>query len=118
IDLGLGPAADRRIDYWQESFIPETLAHVVAQARVVHAGEERPLVARTVPIESGEVEQPPILPPDLRWPFLLAGLAIAALVLLGGASTARSRGLAVLAVGCPSRRAAPASRGRCSRGSR
>lgn len=74
IDLGLGPYADRRIDFWDESFVPETLAEVVAR---VHLGAEaRPLVARTLALAPNAVAVPPLLPPDLRWPFLGLGLAL------------------------------------------
>lgn len=79
IDLGLGPYADQRIDYWQESFVPETLAHVVGQAsRGDASGNPVPLVAETVQLAAGVVEEPPLLPPDLRWPFLALGLALGA----------------------------------------
>jgi hypothetical protein len=38
------------------------------------------------------IEEPPVLPPDLRWPFLVLGLAIGgALVWLGAATYARRR---------------------------
>ncbi len=73
IDLGLGPRSDQRIDYWQESFVPMTLAQVVAETR---RADGRPLVAATEVIARGEVAEPPLLPPDLRWPFLILGLAL------------------------------------------
>jgi hypothetical protein len=48
IDLGLGPYADQRIDYWQESFVPETLAYVAGQASYTDAsGAVVPVVAET-----------------------------------------------------------------------
>lgn len=77
IDLGLGPYADQRIDFWQESFVPATLRSVVGQTTTRSAdGQSVPLVAQSDVIASGRVEEPPALPPDLRWPFLIAGLAI------------------------------------------
>ncbi|MEO6687777.1 MAG: DUF4105 domain-containing protein [Dokdonella sp.] len=92
IDLGLGPYADQRIDYWHESFVPATLSSVVAQVKLSAAdGHEFPLVASTTALSIGQVEEPPALPPDLRWPFLILGLAIGvALAWLG-----RSRRTAV-----------------------
>ena len=89
IDLGLGPYADQRIDYWQESFVPETLAYVAGQAtREGAAGVARPVVVATTRLAEGRVEEPPVLPPDLRWAFLALGLALGAL-LLGLARDAR-----------------------------
>ena len=82
IDLGLGPYADQRIDYWQESFVPETLAYVTGQATHADAsGATVPLVAETVQLAAGVVEEPPLLPPDLRWPFLVLGLVLGVVLL-------------------------------------
>ncbi|MEO5561323.1 MAG: DUF4105 domain-containing protein [Dokdonella sp.] len=77
IDLGLGPYADQRIDYWQESFVPATLSSVTGQVKLRAAdGHEFPLVTSTAALSTGQVEEPPALPPDLRWPFLILGLAL------------------------------------------
>jgi hypothetical protein len=92
IDLGLGPSTDQRIDYWQESFVPETLRDVVSRMTLIDAaGQQRPLVTQTVNHAIGEIEEPPALPPDLRIPFLLLGLALgtALLWLARGSSAAR-----------------------------
>jgi hypothetical protein len=81
IDLGLGPYADQRIDYWQESFVPATLSNVVPQVNLQGAGGRSiPLVATTTAIARGHIEEPPALPPDLRWPFLILGLGLAAVL--------------------------------------
>lgn len=81
IDLGLGPYADQRIDYWQESFVPDTLSRVVAEAtRAEATGAQVPVVAATTALAPGLVEEPPLLPPDLRWPFLAIGLAVGAVL--------------------------------------
>ncbi len=81
IDLGLGPYADQRIDYWQESFVPETLSRVAAEAtRADASGAHVPVVGATTVLAPGLVEEPPLLPPDLRWPFLVLGLAIGAVL--------------------------------------
>ena len=81
IDLGLGPFADQRIDYWQESFVPMTLQQVVGTLR---RGDDdvagRPLASATIERAAGSVEEPPVLPPDLRVPFLLLGAAAGALI--------------------------------------
>ena len=81
IDLGLGPYADQRIDFWQESFVPETLRSLAAQVAGSGDGTStKPLVAATRVLAAGSVEEPPAAPPDLRWPFLLLGIALGLLV--------------------------------------
>jgi hypothetical protein len=88
IDLGLGPYADQRIDNWQESFVPATLSDVVADAN----NGSGPFAAPAVTLAHGEIEPSPILPPDLRWPFLGLGIALgASLYLLGGSARAARR---------------------------
>ncbi|MBX3688425.1 DUF4105 domain-containing protein [Dokdonella sp.] len=74
IDLGLGPYTDQRIDFWDESFVPMTLQHVVAR---VHRADGRPLVSSTRELAASRIAPPPALPPDLRLPFLFTGLAAA-----------------------------------------
>jgi hypothetical protein len=78
IDLGLGPYADRRIDYWEESFVPAVFSRALADVRVTDAnGASVPLITGETTIAKGTIEEPPALPPDLRWPFLILGIAIA-----------------------------------------
>ncbi|WP_395683773.1 DUF4105 domain-containing protein [Dokdonella sp.] len=92
IDLGLGPYADERIDYWQESFVPATLRDVVADAQVADsAAKPVPLAVATQELAHGVVEEPPVLPPDLRWPFLLLGLALGGALAWLGASARSPR---------------------------
>lgn len=82
IDLGLGPYADQRIDFWQESFVPMTLRSVVAQTRVATAdGQTIALATQGDVLAVGRVEAPPAQPPDLRWPFLIMGVGIGGLLL-------------------------------------
>jgi len=90
IDLGLGPYADQRIDFWQESFVPETLHNVVAQARLPRPGGDVPLVSADATLAVGQIEEPPVLPRDLRVPFLIAGLALGALLFWLGRSPRRA----------------------------
>ena len=90
IDLGLGPYADQRIDYWQESFVPAVFSHALSEVRVQDAdGSSRPLVAAEQTIEKGTIPEPPDLPPDLRLAFLLIGIALA--LVLGWLLRNRSR---------------------------
>ncbi len=77
IDLGLGPYADQRIDFREESFVPAVLSRSLADVQVEGPdGTKRPLVASETTIDPGTIPEPPDLPPDLRVPFLIAGLAI------------------------------------------
>jgi hypothetical protein len=77
IDLGLGPYADQRIDFWQESFVPAVLSRSLADVQIERAdGSKRPLVANDTTIDRGAIPEAPDLPPDLRLPFLIAGVAI------------------------------------------
>ena len=90
IDLGLGPYADRRIDYWEESFVPAVFSRALGEVRVADAsGAQVPLVASETVIAKGTIEEAPALPPDLRWPFLILGVAIA--LVLHVLARARSR---------------------------
>jgi hypothetical protein len=90
IDLGLGPYADRRIDYWEESFVPAVLSRALGEVRVMDAnGANVPLVTGETVVAKGTIEEPPALPPDLRWPFLILGVAIA--LALYALARARSR---------------------------
>lgn len=48
MDLGLGPYADRRLSFWEESFIPAAFAEHIAQVQIVDAsGSPVPLVTET-----------------------------------------------------------------------
>jgi hypothetical protein len=90
IDLGLGPYADRRIDYWEESFVPAVLSRALGEVRVADAsGAPIPLVASETVVAKGTIEEAPALPPDLRWPFLILGVAIA--LVLYALARARTR---------------------------
>ena len=62
IDLGLGPYADQRIDYWQESFVPSTLRDVVAGANVADGTAASPLAAAPV-----ELAHAPPAPATRHW---------------------------------------------------
>ncbi|MEO6076254.1 MAG: DUF4105 domain-containing protein [Dokdonella sp.] len=74
IDLGLGPYADQRLDFWRESFVPMTLASVVS---TIILPDGRPLVSSKHMLAESRVTEPPVLPPDLRPWFAMLGLSIA-----------------------------------------
>lgn len=84
MDAALGPTADRPIDLWQQSFAPMTLMQAVRGITVTGAdGTPQPLVtAETELLPRTTLADPPALPPDLRLPFALAGLLLAALLAL------------------------------------
>ena len=83
MDLGLGPAADRPLNGWQESFLPSELAR---QLRTVRTGDGRggsePLVQTERLVSPNRLDPPPRTPPDLRLPLLGAGLAFAAVIVV------------------------------------
>ena len=82
MDAALGPSADRPLNLWQESFAPEVLGHALRQVVVRDAnGETRPLVSAEEVVLASALPTAPAAPPDLGLPFLLAGLALAGLLL-------------------------------------
>ncbi len=92
-DLGLGPASDRPNALWEDAFVPMRLA---ASLRDIRLADGRPLV------RSEEVLLPHRLAPEPEprrvawWPWLVAGLALAAL-----AWSQRSRPRALAAAALP-----------------
>ena len=83
LDLGLSRYADQPLNDWQESFLPGELQ---AALRNVHvsgpAGRAQPLVSSEQLIAPNRLDVPPKQPPHLRVPLALAGLGIAALLVL------------------------------------
>jgi len=83
VDLGLGPYADRRLSYWDESFVPMVLARVLREVQVpVAGGGARPLVVSDRLLAPNRITAPPALPPDLRLPLLATGLLWTALIVV------------------------------------
>lgn len=82
MDAALGPAADRPLNLWQESFVPIALSHALRQAVVRDAGgETRPLVTDEQVVLRGRLPPAPAAPPALGLPLLVTGLALAASLL-------------------------------------
>jgi hypothetical protein len=77
-DVGLGPYADKPLSRWQEAFVPMRLAESLTQVR---NSEGRPLVLATQPLLPQRVAPEP--PEQARhwWPWLLAGVVVAGLLL-------------------------------------
>lgn len=84
IDLGLGPAADRRISFWEEAFLPMRLRDLVGELQLPGAdGEPRPLVRSQVQAVAGTPWLGEPLAPRREWRFALLGLALAMLPWFG-----------------------------------
>ena len=84
IDLGLGPYADQRIDFWQESFVPASLSTLASRISLQTPNGSTPLIGESRTVNAGNIAAPPVLPPDLRWPFLILGVALGAILLWFG----------------------------------
>ena len=82
IDAGLGPYADRRLPYWDESFVPTELMRHLREIKVRdEAGNEVPLVANETLVAAARIAEPPEYAPNWRWAALAIGIA-SALILL------------------------------------
>ena len=83
LDLGLGPYADQPLDAWQESFLPEVLQAQLREVRIDDGhGNLQPLVQSEQLLSPNRLDAPPPAAPDLRLPLALAGLLLAALIVL------------------------------------
>ena len=83
MDLGLGPYADQPLNAWQESYMPMVLQ---AQLRDVHVddghGGIQPLLQSEQLLSPNRLDEPPATAPDLRLPLALAGLLLAAAIVV------------------------------------
>ena len=83
LDLGLGPYADQPLNAWQESFLPMVLQAQLREVRVDNGhGGLQPLVQNERLVSPNRLQVPPATAPDLRPPLALAGLLLAALIVL------------------------------------
>ena len=83
LDLGLGPYADHPLNAWQESFLPEELQKSIRHITVADGhGGTQPLVQSETLLSPNRLSTPPVTPPDLRIPLGIAGLIIAALIVI------------------------------------
>lgn len=83
LDLGLGPYADHPLNAWQESFLPEELQKSIRNITVADGhGGTQPLVQSETLLSPNRLSTPPVTPPDLRIPLGIAGLIIAALIVI------------------------------------
>jgi len=93
-DVGLGPAADRPMSRWEEAYVPMRLADSLREAKNA-AG--RPLVQSEMQLLPHRIAPEPAETPRRWWPWLLAGVVIAALV----AGTGRRSPRVIAAVALP-----------------
>src|SRR5690606_27085411 len=89
---GLGPAADRPNSLWADAFVAEGLA---ATLRDIRRADGRPLVAAEEDLLPHRIAPEPEPRRVAWWPWLLAGLALAALAWSG---RRRPRAVAAAAV--------------------
>lgn len=83
MDLGLGPYADQPLNAWQESFLPVVLEHQLREVQIDDGhGGLKPLIENDQLVSPNRLEVPPATAPDLRLPLALAGLLLAALIVV------------------------------------
>lgn len=80
-DIGLSRHADRQLSRWEEAFVPMRLADSLGEARLA---DGRPLVLATEQLLPHRLPPEPAETPRPWWPWLLAGLGVAAALLLLG----------------------------------
>lgn len=80
-DLGLGPYADKPLSRWDEAFIPMRLRESLRETK---NADGRALVAQELRYLPQRLAPEPKEEPRKLWPWLLAGIAIAALILVFG----------------------------------
>ncbi|WP_420129840.1 DUF4105 domain-containing protein [Longimicrobium sp.] len=89
---GLGPAADRKINAWEEMFLPFKVQEQIRAIRVPDAsGQEVPLVARewTLLEAQGRAEERREPPPATPF-FMVTAVAIVSIIVLTGMAAHRS----------------------------
>jgi hypothetical protein len=82
IYLGLGRAADRPINRWEEAFLPDRLAALLRDVRIADPAGERPLVKAEKVLFLARRPAKPDAPPNWAGYFLGFGIALA--ILLAG----------------------------------
>ena len=74
-DVGLGPKADTPMSRWEEAYVPMRLADSLREAK---NSDGRPLVQQEVELLPHRIAAEPPDAPRRWWPWLVAGLLIAA----------------------------------------
>lgn len=75
-DLGLGPFTDRPLSLWEESFVPMRLREALDETQI----GGRPVVAAREVLLPHRLSPTPDAPPEWRWRFAAAGIALGALL--------------------------------------
>jgi hypothetical protein len=76
MDAGLGPFADQRLSYWDESFVPMEFMRHLRDIRVRGAdGQFEPLIARETRVAAARIAEPPDFPSQWFWQALVIGVA-------------------------------------------
>jgi len=91
IHVGLGRAADRPTDRWEETFLPDELAALLREVRLDDGAGARPLVKSEKVLFTARRPDKPAAPPAWDVYFLLAGLAMGLGLAGAGRLAARSR---------------------------
>jgi Domain of unknown function (DUF4105) len=82
MDMAAGPNTDGSLSVWQETFVPMVLSRALQDVAVRNAnGDTLPLVSDEEVVLHGRLPAAPEAPPDLRLPFLAAGMGFGALLL-------------------------------------
>jgi hypothetical protein len=83
MDAGLGPYADRRLTYWDESFLPTELMRHLRDVTVAdpETGARSPLVSRETRLNDSRIPEPSETPPNWLWIALTIGIVLALLIL-------------------------------------
>lgn len=85
IDAAFGPAVDRRLDQWEEMFLPEKVQQRVRELYVRSSdGRDVPLVSGEFPLLTVGVYHVEPAPPHWEVGFALVGVLIAIVLLLAG----------------------------------
>ena len=80
-DLGLGPNADKPLSRWEEAFVPMRLADGLREAK---NSDGRPLVQEEIELLPHRIAPEPPEKQRRWWPWLLAGLVVAAAIMTLG----------------------------------
>jgi len=82
MDAGLGPFADQRLSYWDESFVPMEFMRYMREVRVPDGqGGTQSLVAGESQVAATTLPEPADFPPQWIWQALAIGVAFSAALL-------------------------------------
>jgi hypothetical protein len=98
IDAGLGPFADQRLSYWDESFVPMEFMRHLREIKVRDAaGNAIPLVAGETEVARARIADPPEFPSRWTWQALALGIAFALVLVALAQARAHAGARALLA---------------------